>query len=161
MVQKWLKEMSRKCYNHKSQPIPDTKRKTKKTQTITRKANKRTKSTHASSLFPKRGDRNVKRTENIQEQNARQDIRCCMLIINGSKVIFYRVLIFFFCCKPYIVHYENTPIQIYRKFYLQTLKIFRYKSLLFFIFLLKNIDCGYSLEPPRRGGSNEYHNICF
>ena len=26
----------------------------------------------------------------------------------------------------------------------------------FFIFLLKNTDCGYSLEPPRRGGSNEY-----
>ena len=25
-----------------------------------------------------------------------------------------------------------------------------------FIILLKNIDCGYSLEPPRRGGSNEY-----
>ena len=24
------------------------------------------------------------------------------------------------------------------------------------IFLLKNIDCGYSLEPPRRGGSDEY-----
>ena len=30
-----------------------------------------------------------------------------------------------------------------------------------FLFLLKNIDCGYSLEPPRRGGSNEYHNPCF
>ena len=31
------------------------------------------------------------------------------------------------------------------------------------IFLIssKNIDCGYSLEPPRRGGSNEYHNLCF
>ena len=29
------------------------------------------------------------------------------------------------------------------------------------IFLLENIDCGYSLEPPRRGGSNEYHNLCF
>ena len=27
---------------------------------------------------------------------------------------------------------------------------------LFYLFLLKNIDCGYSLEPPRRGGSNEY-----
>ena len=26
----------------------------------------------------------------------------------------------------------------------------------FFLSLLKNIDCGYSLEPPRRGGSNEY-----
>ena len=23
---------------------------------------------------------------------------------------------------------------------------------LFFLFLLQNIDCGYSLEPPRRGG---------
>ena len=27
--------------------------------------------------------------------------------------------------------------------------------------MLKNIDCGYSLEPPRRGGSNEYHSLCF
>ena len=25
----------------------------------------------------------------------------------------------------------------------------------------QNIDCGYSLEPPHRGGSNEYHNLCF
>ena len=23
------------------------------------------------------------------------------------------------------------------------------------------IDCGYPLEPPRRGGSNEYTNLCF
>ena len=33
---------------------------------------------------------------------------------------------------------------------------FQIKILIFFIFLLKNIDNGYSLEPPRRGGSNEY-----
>ena len=35
---------------------------------------------------------------------------------------------------------------------------------LFFLFLLKNIDCGYSLEPPRRGGSggsNEYSQSMF
>ena len=25
----------------------------------------------------------------------------------------------------------------------------------------QNIDCGYSLEPPRRGGFNDYHNLCF
>ena len=25
----------------------------------------------------------------------------------------------------------------------------------------QNIDCGYSLELPHRGGSNEYHNLCF
>ena len=29
------------------------------------------------------------------------------------------------------------------------------------LFLLKNIVCGYPLEPPRRGGSNEYQNLCF
>ena len=25
-----------------------------------------------------------------------------------------------------------------------------------FCFMLENIDCGYSSEPPHRGGSNEY-----
>ena len=25
----------------------------------------------------------------------------------------------------------------------------------------QNIDCVYSLEPLRQGGSNEYHNLCF
>ena len=32
---------------------------------------------------------------------------------------------------------------------------------LFFLFLLKNIDCGYSLEPPHRGYSNEYPQSIF
>ena len=31
----------------------------------------------------------------------------------------------------------------------------------FYLFLLKNIDCGYSLEPPHRGGSNEYPQSMF
>ena len=30
-----------------------------------------------------------------------------------------------------------------------------------FLFLLKNIDCGYPLEPPRWGGSNEYPQSMF
>ena len=25
-----------------------------------------------------------------------------------------------------------------------------------FLIFIQNIDCGYALEPPRRGGSNEY-----
>ena len=32
---------------------------------------------------------------------------------------------------------------------------------LVFLFLLQNIDCGYSLEPPRRGGSNVYPQSMF
>ena len=31
----------------------------------------------------------------------------------------------------------------------------------FFLFLLKTQDCGYTLEPPHRGGFNEYHDLCF
>ena len=30
-----------------------------------------------------------------------------------------------------------------------------------FLFLLQNIDCGYSLEPPRWGGSNVYPQFMF
>ena len=31
----------------------------------------------------------------------------------------------------------------------------------FFLFLFENIHCGYSLEPPRRGSSNEYPQSMF
>ena len=45
------------------------------------------------------------------------------------------------------------------------MKIFSRKFLLkiFYIFLIfaQNIDCGYTLEPPRRGGSNEYPQSMF
>ena len=30
-----------------------------------------------------------------------------------------------------------------------------------FVISAKNIDCGYSLEPPRQGGSNEYLQSMF
>ena len=32
---------------------------------------------------------------------------------------------------------------------------------LFFLISAENIDCGYSLEPPRRGDSNEYPQSMF
>ena len=32
---------------------------------------------------------------------------------------------------------------------------------MFFLISTQNIDCGYSLEPPRRGGSNEYPQSMF
>ena len=58
-------------------------------------------------------------------------------------------------------HYENTPTKIYRKFHLQKLKIFTEKNSDIFLISAQNIDCGYSLEPPRRGGSNEYAQSMF
>ena len=36
-------------------------------------------------------------------------------------------------------------------------EIFKHKSDIFHTFA-QSIDCEYSLEPHRRGGSNEYHN---
>ena len=39
------------------------------------------------------------------------------------------------------------------------MKIFSTKFWFFFFITAQNIDCGYSLEPPRRGGSNEYQQI--
>ena len=51
--------------------------------------------------------------------------------------------------NPFIIHYENTPIQIYRKFHLQKLKIFQIENSDIFHISAQNIDCRYSLEPPR------------
>ena len=39
--------------------------------------------------------------------------------------------------------------------------IFSDKKSVIFHISAQNIDCGYSLEPPRRGGSNEYPQSMF
>ena len=41
------------------------------------------------------------------------------------------------------------------------LKIFRKKKSDIFHISAQNIDCGYSLEPRRRGGSNKYPQSMF
>ena len=54
------------------------------------------------------------------------------------------------------------PIQIYLKFYHQkNLENFQIKHYDIFHISAENIDCGHSLEPPRRGGSNEYPQYMF
>ena len=62
-------------------------------------------------------------------------------------------------------HCENLPMQfteIYRDYFsavkIETfIRIFRY----IFLNFAQNIDCGYTLEPPRRGRSNEYPQSMF
>ena len=58
-------------------------------------------------------------------------------------------------------HYENTPIQIYRKISSPKTENFQIKISDIFLVSAQNIDCLYSLEPPRRGGSNEYPQSMF
>ena len=57
-------------------------------------------------------------------------------------------------------HYENTPIQICRTFHLQKVN-FSDEKFWYCHISAQNIGCGYSLEPPRRGGSNEYPQSMF
>ena len=50
------------------------------------------------------------------------------------------------------IHYENMPMQ-----YTEILKVVKNENFhpnFFYIFLIfaQNIDCGYTLEPPHRGG---------
>ena len=63
-------------------------------------------------------------------------------------------------------HFENTPIQIYWKFNQQKNENFQIKNYDIFYFFFhisaQNIDSEYWLEPPRRGGSNEYpQSMCL
>ena len=60
-----------------------------------------------------------------------------------------------------IQHYENKPIQIYNENFTTKNENFQIKNSDIFQISAQNIDCGYSLEPPRRGGSNEYPQSMF
>ena len=54
------------------------------------------------------------------------------------------------------------PIQIYRKkINSKNWKFSDKKNANIFLISVQNIDCGDSLEPPRRGGSNEYPQSMF
>ena len=58
-------------------------------------------------------------------------------------------------------HNENTPIQIFLKILQPKKENFQIKNSYIFHISAQNIGCGYSLAPPRRGGSNEYPQSMF
>ena len=59
-----------------------------------------------------------------------------------------------------LLHNENTPMQYIEKNGCKN-ENFRWKKNNIFLIFAQNIDCGYTLEPPRRGGSNEYPQSMF
>ena len=52
-------------------------------------------------------------------------------------------------------------MQYTENFLVVKMKIFPGKIFDIFLIFAQNIDCGYTLEPPRRGGSNEYPQSMF
>ena len=60
------------------------------------------------------------------------------------------------------VHYANKSVQYTAIFH--SCKNDNFQTNFFYFFFLifaQNMDCGYTLEPPQRGGSNEYPQSCF
>ena len=56
----------------------------------------------------------------------------------------------------------NQDAQLYTEnFTTKNIKFSDKKFWYFFHISAQNIDCGYSLEPPRRGGSNEFLQSMF
>ena len=60
-----------------------------------------------------------------------------------------------------MVYYENLSMQSTEIFKVVENENFQCKIYDFFLIFAQNIDCGYTLEPPRRGGSNEYPQSMF
>ena len=58
------------------------------------------------------------------------------------------------CLCEYIT--KTCLVKYTEKLITEKFKIFRKTNPNIFHISAQNIDCGYSLEPPRRGGSNEY-----
>ena len=50
---------------------------------------------------------------------------------------------------------------IYSNFFSSKIENFQWKKFDIFLIFAQNIDCGYMLEPPCRGGSNEYPQSTF
>ena len=58
-------------------------------------------------------------------------------------------------------HYETRLFKYIENFTSKNWNNFQIKKTDLFYISAQNIDCGYSLEPPRRGGSNEYQQAMF
>ena len=81
------------------------------------------------------------------------------MIIALEKVDIQKIFFFYFA-KQYITKtclYNFNPLKPH--FYIVKLGFAGVHII--FLISVQNIDCGYSLEPPRRGGSNEYPQSMF
>ena len=107
----------------------------------------------------------------IQKRSARKWPKCYMRVMAARPVCAFTKLPWPSITKTCLYNFD--PLKPH--FYIVKLGFTGYT--LFFLFLLKTIDCWHSLEPPHWGGSNEYpqctstiiyvlvltstHNLCF
>ena len=78
------------------------------------------------------------------------------IIYKQQKLIYSFIYLFIYC------HITKTRLFKYTEnFTTKKWQFFQIKNSDNFHIFAQNIDCGYSLEPPRRGGSNEYPQYMF
>ena len=66
-----------------------------------------------------------------------------------------------YCCLLSGNHYKNMSVQYTAIFHGCKNDNFQMKMFDIFLIFAQNIDCGFTLEPPPRGGSNEYPQFMF
>ena len=64
-------------------------------------------------------------------------------------------------CKQYCCNVRKQPTQYTEIFISNKNGEFQWKNVDIFLIFAQNKDCGYMLEFPRRGGSNEYPQSMF
>ena len=84
----------------------------------------------------------------------------CNLVGNAVS---RRICVFNILKAPYSSNITKTRLFKYTENFTTKNGKFSDKKFLYFFFHIsaQNKDCGYSLEPPRRGGSNEYPQCMF
>ena len=83
-------------------------------------------------------------------------LRCVSGLGSGFSIIHY-----VYAFGKQFIYYVNLSMQYMEISSAVKIKNFPGEVLIFFLFLHQNIDCGYLLEPPRHGGSNEYPQSMF
>ena len=64
-------------------------------------------------------------------------------------------------CAVWVKHYENLSMQYTEIFSAAKIENFQRKNCNIFDISAQDIDCGYTLKPPRRGGSNKFTQSMF
>ena len=95
-------------------------------------------------------------------------------MINAVKTALLNIVVYragsklaavFYCNRMMLHHHNITKTRLYKfdplepHFYI--VKLGFTEVYIIFLISAQNIDCGYLLEPPRRGGSNEYPQSMF
>ena len=86
-----------------------------------------------------------------QQQKRKKILKARIVLINKIKL--FKLVS--------ITYYENTPMQYTELFKVVKNESFQWKTFDNFLIFAQNIDCGYKLEPPRRGSSNENPQSMF